>query len=74
MCAGAIALARIPTVIWGVSDPKRGGATVFDIFAHPGMNHHPAVVAGLLEDESRSILQEFFRSKRNGKRQANDNC
>lgn len=64
MCAGAIALARVPTVIWGVSDPKRGGSTVFDIFAHPGMNHHPAAIVGVLEDESRSILQEFFRNKR----------
>ena len=66
MCAGAIALARIPTVVWGVIDPKRGGGSVFDIFAHPGMNHHPAVVTGVLEDECRCVLQEFFRKRRNG--------
>ena len=41
MCAGAIVLARVGTVVWGVSDPKRGGITVFDIFSHPGINHHP---------------------------------
>ena len=64
MCAGAIILARVPTVVWGVSDPKRGGGTVFNIFGHPGINHHPAIVTGVLEDESRCILQDFFRRRR----------
>ena len=64
MCAGAIVLARCDAVIWGVSDPKRGGGTVFDIFSHPGINHHPETLAGVLEDESRSVLQSFFRRRR----------
>ena len=64
MCAGAIILARIPTVIWGVSDPKRGGGTVFKIFEHPGINHHPATAAGLLEAPCREVLQNFFRRRR----------
>ena len=64
MCAGAIILARVKTVIWGVSDPKRGGGTEFNIFAHPGINHHPEVITGLLEEESKAILQDFFRSRR----------
>ena len=64
MCAGAIILARVPTVVWGVSDPKRGGGTVFGIFSHPGVNHHPEVVAGVMEEESLSILQRFFRNRR----------
>ena len=66
MCAGGIVLARPRTVIWGVSDPKRGGGTVFNIFSHPGINHHPEVVAGVLEDGCRSVLQNFFRSRRGG--------
>ena len=37
---------------------------VFGIFDHPGINHHPEVVSGVLEEESRTILQEFFRSRR----------
>lgn len=65
MCAGAIVLARVKTVIWGVSDPKRGGGTVFDIFNHPGVNHHPEIVTGVLEEESKLILQDFFRRRRN---------
>ena len=64
MCAGAIVLARVKTVVWGVSDPKRGGGTVFGIFDHPGINHHPEIVSGVLEEESRTILQEFFRRRR----------
>lgn len=64
MCAGAIILARVSTVVWGVSDPKRGGGTVFGIFDHPGINHHPEVVRGVLADESLEILQGFFRSRR----------
>ena len=66
MCAGAIVLARVPTVVWGVSDPKRGGGTVFNIFAHPGINHHPEIVTGVLEEDSLAILQVFFRRRREG--------
>ena len=64
MCAGGIVLARPAAVVWGVSDPKRGGGTTFGIFGHPGINHHPEVVTGVLEAESKSILQTFFRARR----------
>ena len=64
MCAGAIALARLDAVVWGVSDPKRGGGSVFGIFEHKGMNHHPATVAGILEEPCRAILVDFFRRRR----------
>jgi len=64
MCAGAIALARVPLVVWGVSDPKRGGETVFGIFAHSGMNHHPETVAGILEEPCKAVLVDFFRRRR----------
>ena len=64
MCAGGIVLARLDAVVWGVSDAKRGGGTVFGIFDHPGINHHPTVVTGVCEDESKSLLQDFFRARR----------
>lgn len=64
MCAGAIVLARVPKVYWGAGDPKRGGSTVFGIFAHKGINHHPAVCGGLLEDRCKALLQSFFRKRR----------
>ena len=47
-----------------MSDPKRGGGTTFGIFDHPGINHHPAIVTGVLEGESKAILQAFFRERR----------
>ena len=68
MCAGAIVLARPDRVVWGVSDPKRGGSTVFDILRHPGMNHHPEIVAGVLEDRCRAVLVDFFRRRRGDRR------
>lgn len=64
MCAGAIILSRVDRVIWGVGDPKRGGASVFGIFSHPGINHHPETTGGVLEEPSKRILQDFFRKRR----------
>ncbi len=65
MCAGAIILARIPTVVFGLADPKRGGGTVFSIFNHPGLNHRPEILAGVLEDDCRTTFTAFFKSCRN---------
>lgn len=65
MCAGAILLARIPRVVWGVRDPKRGGArSVFNILQHEQMNHRSEIVEGILADDCRQILQDFFRERR----------
>jgi tRNA(adenine34) deaminase len=64
MCAGAIVLARVPLVVWGLSDPKRGGHSVFSILNHPGLNHRPELLADVLEPECRDLLQCFFRDRR----------
>jgi tRNA(adenine34) deaminase len=65
MCAGAIVLARIPTVVFGAYDPKRGGAvSVFNILNHPQLNHRCEVIAGVMEPDCRTLLQEFFRARR----------
>jgi tRNA(adenine34) deaminase len=65
MCAGAIVLARIPLVVFGVADPKRGGAvSVFNILNHPQLNHRPDILQGILEEPCRDMLQAFFRKKR----------
>ena len=66
MCAGAIVLARVKTVVWGVSDPKRGGGSVFGIFGHPGVNHRPAVVSGVRAGEAKALLVDFFSRRRRG--------
>jgi tRNA(adenine34) deaminase len=64
MCAGAIILARVPLVVMGVADPERGGHSVFNIFAHPNLNHSCEYIFGVLEAPCLAILQEFFRNRR----------
>jgi tRNA(adenine34) deaminase len=65
MCAGAIVLARIPTVVIGAPDPKAGAAgSVLDVLATPALNHRPEVIAGVREDECAALLRRFFASRR----------
>lgn len=64
MCAGAIVLSRVSLVVWGLSDPKRGGHTVFSILNHPGLNHHPEILCGIEEQACKSVFQSFFRARR----------
>jgi tRNA(adenine34) deaminase len=65
MCAGAIVLARIPTVVYGAADPKAGAAgSVLDVLRQPALNHRPQVVGGVREDECAALLREFFAARR----------
>jgi len=64
MCSGAIVAARIPEVVWGVDDPKRGGFSVFKILDHPNLNHRPLLRSGLMLEDCRDMIQEFFNQKR----------
>ncbi len=65
MCAGAIVLARIPLVVWGMSDPLRGGAVSrFQILQTAELNHRAQVLTGVLEEECTAIIKEFFRKRR----------
>lgn len=65
MCAGAIVLARIPRLVFGVPDAKRGGAvSVFQIVQHPDLIHRCEVTQGIKADESLYLLQSFFQSRR----------
>jgi tRNA(adenine34) deaminase len=65
MCAGAIILARVPRLVYGAVDPKAGMAgSVLDVLGEPRLNHRPEVAAGLLAEESASLLQDFFASRR----------
>ena len=64
MCAGAIINARIPRVVYGAPDQKAGSCgTLTDLFGLP-YNHRPKVTAGVLEEEARTCLQDFFRELR----------
>ena len=71
MCAGAIVLARIPLVVWGMSDPMRGGAVSrFQILQTAELNHRAMVLPGVLEDECAAIVKDFFRARRAERRLA----
>ncbi len=65
MCAGALVHARVGALVFGASEP-RTGAVVSNVeaLALPHHNHEVTVVAGVLEDECRAIIQQFFRERR----------
>ena len=64
MCAGAIINARIPRVVYGAKDAKAGAmGSLLSINAYP-LNHKPPIVTGVLEEECRALLREFFEGKR----------
>jgi tRNA(adenine34) deaminase len=65
MCIGAAVLARVERVVFGVPDPKGGACgSVLDIPEERRLNHRLDVVGGVLEEESRVLLQEFFKGLR----------
>jgi tRNA(adenine34) deaminase len=71
MCAGAIMHARIKRVIYGAADPKSGACgSVIDLFAENRLNHHAAVVGGVMAGEATKVLQEFFSARREAARYA----
>ncbi|MDG1983678.1 MAG: nucleoside deaminase [Planctomycetota bacterium] len=65
MCAGALSHARIARVVWAVRDPKFGGAaSLGSVLTDPRLNHTAELREGILAEESRALLQRFFRDKR----------
>jgi tRNA(adenine34) deaminase len=65
MCAGAIVQARIPRVVYGAADPKAGAChTLYQITDDARLNHRAGVIGGVLQDECRGLLQEFFAVQR----------
>ena len=64
MCAGALVLARVPLVVCGFSDPKRGGVSLFNITGNKNLNHQTEVVFDVLRDECLAQFQAFFKARR----------
>lgn len=60
MCAGAIGWAQIPRIVYGCADDKRG----FHTYAPRAMHPKATISGGILEEECRQLMQEFFRQKR----------
>ena len=60
MCIGAIGWAQISRIVYGAADEKRG----FNTYAPHAMHPKATIVGGILEDECRQLMQDFFKDKR----------
>ena len=70
MCAGAIVQARIPKVVIGAMNAKAGCAgSVLNILEEKGFNHQVEKITGVLEEECRIMMKDFFRELRQRKKE-----
>ena len=60
MCAGALGWSQIDRIVYGAADPKRGYA----LYAPRAFHPKTQITAGVLEEECRQLMQDFFRSRR----------
>lgn len=69
MCAGALVLSKAKALVFGIPDPKAGACgSLFNIVDDDRLNHRLRVQGGLLAEEARLLLQEFFKHLRKEKR------
>jgi tRNA(adenine34) deaminase len=62
MCAGALVLARVSTLVFGAWEPKTGAVgSLWDVVRDRRVNHRPEVYAGVLEAECAALMRGFFR-------------
>ena len=63
MCAGALVLARISTLVFGAWEPKTGAVgSLWDVVRDRRLTHRPSVYAGVLEPECAQLLRDYFRT------------
>lgn len=67
MCAGAVINARIPKVVFGAPDLRFGAFGSLIDLSEVALNHKPEIVGGVLGEECKNILSEYFRKKRKNK-------
>jgi len=71
MCAGALVLSRMGRLVYGCDDPKAGACgSLYNIATDGRLNHRLEVTAGVLEEECRGQLKDFFQKRRNEKAKA----
>ena len=69
MCAGALILARIKRLVFGATDPKAGAVgSIANILEMSELNHRVEYTGGVLAEECRALIQEFFKEKRISRR------
>jgi tRNA(adenine34) deaminase len=62
MCAGALVLARVSTLVFGAWEPKTGAVgSLWDVVRDRRINHRPSVYAGVLEPECAALMRGYFR-------------
>ena len=65
MCAGALVLSRMDRLVYGCHDPKAGACgSLYDIVRDERLNHRLKVTSGVLADQCRKLLQDFFVQRR----------
>ncbi|MGD8535364.1 MAG: tRNA adenosine(34) deaminase TadA [Candidatus Aminicenantes bacterium] len=69
MCLGAAVHARIRKLVFGAIDPKSGAVESVMKFPLERMNHRVEIVGGVLADECSQILRDFFKKKRQSKKE-----
>lgn len=65
MCAGALVNARIKRLVYGAADKRFGAVeTHFRICDNPALNHRIEITGGVLADNCRRLMQDFFKARR----------
>jgi tRNA(adenine34) deaminase len=68
MCAGALVNARIRRLVYGARDERFGAVeSIFRICDASSLNHRIEIVSGVLAEDCRRLIQDFFRARRNRK-------
>ena len=66
MCVGALVHARVGTLVYGAEEPKGGAVRSVMHVGELALNHRFDVVPGVLEEECRALVVDFFRTRRGG--------
>ena len=70
MCAGALVNCRIDRLVYGSTESKFGAVeSIFNVVNHRLLNHRLSVTAGVLEDDCRQLMKDFFRMRREQNKQ-----
>ena len=65
MCAGALVNARVKRLVFGAHDERFGAVeTLFRLCDSQQLNHRIEITSGVLADECRQLMQEFFKARR----------
>ena len=65
MCAGALLLSRVNTLVWGAKDLRHGAnGSWIDLFEKPHPTHTPVIRQGVFQDWCEQPLKVFFKKRR----------